>query len=261
MMQAARILVTSARGGVGTSSAALHIALALAERGERVLLADLCSVGRSLDLLTSLSDSAVYDLGDLLLGRVAPSRALLAVPGAERLWLLPGLLGAERPATLPELSRALAAAEEAAKVSYTVLDAPFDTLGLRAAQLSSRVLLVSDTSRVSLRAAADALSRLPRSAEAALLLNRFPIYEGESRPVPPVLRVLDEVHLPLIGIVPDCPWLAGEEDAGRAAALRKRDNLSVAYRSIAARLAGRHAPLLAGWRKIKRRRLLKRMLA
>ncbi len=260
-MQAARILVTSARGGVGTSSAALHIAAALAERGERVLLVDLKTVGRSLDLLTALSDSAVYDFGDLLCGRVAPARVALPVPGAERLYLLPGQLSAQRAATVPELSRALAAAEEAVMASYTVLDAAFDTLLPRAAGVASRVLLVSDTSKVGMRAAADALTRLSRSAEVSLLLNRFPIYEGVRHPVPPVLKMLDEVHLPLLGIIPDSLTLAEDEENGEAAVLRKQDNLSVAYRNVAARLAGRRAPLLSGWRGVKRRKIIRRMLA
>ena len=260
-MQAVRILVTSARGGVGTSSSALHIAAALAERGERVLLADLCSVGRSLDLLTGLSCSAVYDLGDLLLGRIAPKRAVLAVPQAEGLYFLPGQLSAERPATAAELSRALATAEEAVSAAYTVLDADFDALCLAAASVVSRVLIVSDTARVSLRAAADALTRLPRSCEAALLLNRFPRCAERGSPVPPVLRMLDEVHLPLVGIIPESAWLREREEAGGAPFLGKRDDLSTAYRSVAFRLTGRRAPLLSGWRGIKRRKIIRRMLA
>ncbi len=260
-MQTARILVTSARGGVGTSSAALHVAAALAERGNRVLLVDLRTVGRSLDLLTSLSDSAVYDFGDLLCGRVAPARAILPVPDADGLMLLPGLFHAERVATVPELSRTLAAAEEAIGAAFTVMDASFDALGLRAATLVSRVLLVSDLSRVSLRAVADASAQLPHSADVRLLLNRFPIRADEYRSVPSVRRLLDEVRLPLAGIIPDSPALAAEEEDGKGMLLSHKDNLSIGYRNIAARLSGAFAPLLSGWRKIKRRRLLRRMLA
>lgn len=260
-MKTARILVTSARGGVGVSSAALHVAAALAERGNRVLLIDLRTVGRSLDLLTSLSDSVIYDFGDLLSGRVAPARAILPVPGVEGLSLLPGLFQTERAATVPELSRTLALAEEAADAAFTVLDASLDPLAFRAATLVSRVLLVSDLSRVSLRAAADASAQLPQSADVRLLLNRFPICAGEGRPVPSVRQLLDEVRLPLAGIIPESPSLAAEEEEGKGMLLHKKDNLSIGYRNIAARLSGAFSPLLSGWRRIKRRRLLRQMLA
>ena len=260
-MEAARILVTSARGGVGTSSSALHIASALAERGGRVLLADLRETGRSLDLLTSLSESAVYDLHDLLCSRIPPSRALLPVPCREGLWLLPGALGSERTATSSELCRALAAAEEAVGARFTVMDGGLDLLGLRAAGLAAQTVLVSDLSRASLRAATDALARLPRSTSPSLLLNRFPIYPGIRHPVPSVLSILDEVRLPLLGIVPDSLTLANEEEAGQGARLRAGDNLASAYRNIAARLTGGYAPLLSGWRGIRRHRVLRRLSA
>ena len=142
-----------------------------------------------------------------------------------------------------------------------MLDAPFDALALRAATLVSRILLVSDLSRASLRAAADASAQLPQSVETRLLINRFPIYAEKKCPVPSVRRILDDVRLPLAGIIPDTPSLAAAEEEGKGMLLPKKENLSIGYRNIAARLSGAFAPLLSGWRKIKRRRLLRRMLA
>ena len=52
-----RLLVASAKGGVGKSTTALGLAAAFARSGRRVLLADLDVTSRSLDMLTGASDT------------------------------------------------------------------------------------------------------------------------------------------------------------------------------------------------------------
>ncbi len=260
-MQTKRILVTSGAGGVGKSSVAAHLASALSARGRRVLLVDLCSTGRSLDLRCSLSDSLLYDIGDLLCSRTDASRVVLPVPGYKGLYLLPGAFRSERTPTLPELLRALCLAEEVAGAEYTVFDACPDPLGLVAAAISDKTLIVTDTSPSSLRAAAEAALALPTEREAALVINRFPCYPGIKSEIPSVLPWLCEIRLPLLGILPDSLTLPSREANGDGLSL-PRENLSVAYKNLAARLEGANAPLCLGWRKlkIKRRRLIERLI-
>ena len=260
-MQTKRILVTSGAGGVGKSSVAAHLAAALTARGRRVLLVDLCSTGRSLDLLCSLSGSLLYDVGDLICARTDASRVVLPVPECKGLYLLPGTFRPERTPTLPELTRAITVAEEAAGAEYTVLDSHQGTLMLRAASLADRTLVVTDTSPASLRAAAETALALPTGTEASLVMNRFPCYPRIKSEIPSVLPWLNEIRLPLLAILPDSLTLASREARGDGLSL-PRENLSVAYRSLAARLEGANAPLCLGWKKlkIKRRRLIRRLI-
>lgn len=258
-MEAKRILVTSGAGGVGKSSVAAHLASALAASGKRVLLADLCTTGRSLDLLTSLSSSLLYDLGDLLCSRTDPSRILLPVEAHPGLFLLPGAFRLEHAPTLVELVRALRLAEESIKADYTVFDASLDGLAHLAASVSDMTLLVSDTSPTSLRATAEAALTLPRDREARMILNRFPIYPDFKTKIPPVKPYLDEIRLPLFGILPDSLTLAEREAKGDGVSLL-RENLGVAYASLAKRIEGKNAPLFIGWKKIKRRRLIRSLI-
>ncbi len=256
-MQTKRILVTSGSGGVGKSSVAAHLAAALAERGARVLLADLCTTGRSLDLLTACAPSLLYDIGDLLCSRTDASRVAVRLKAKGELYLLPGAFRSERAPTLPELLRAVRVAEEAVSAEYTVFDSHFGTSALRAAAISDQVLLIADTSPASLRAAAEAALSLPTESKAGLVINRFPCYPRLKSEIPSVLPWLNEIRLPLLGILPDSLTVSERDAAGDATSLTK-ENLSVAYRSLAARIAGAHAPLCLGWKKlkIKRRHLI-----
>ena len=71
------ITVTSRKGGVGKSSVALHLAASLARQGNGVLLVDLDAGMRCLDLLLGLSDSLVFDLGDVISGEKAFEEAIM----------------------------------------------------------------------------------------------------------------------------------------------------------------------------------------
>jgi flagellar biosynthesis protein FlhG len=73
-------LLTSGKGGVGTSVLSLNLAVALAQAGRSVILID-ADLGRAnLDLLAGVSPSS--DLGDVLMSKSAPADALIGViPG------------------------------------------------------------------------------------------------------------------------------------------------------------------------------------
>ena len=66
------LLFSSCKGGVGKSTVCANLAMAMAAMGQKILLID-CDFGnRCLDIIMGLSDDAVYDIGDAVLGRVSP---------------------------------------------------------------------------------------------------------------------------------------------------------------------------------------------
>src|SRR3954470_16722677 len=84
---AARSLVlTSGKGGVGTSNLALNLAIALGEYGQRVVLVDADLGLANIDLLCGLAPE--LDLGEVLAGGRPLADALVAGPGEIR--ILPG---------------------------------------------------------------------------------------------------------------------------------------------------------------------------
>ena len=79
-LQPPRSLVfTSGKGGVGTSNLALNLAIALGERGQRVVLVDADLGLANIDLLCGLAPAC--DLGDVLGGGRPLADAIVDGPG------------------------------------------------------------------------------------------------------------------------------------------------------------------------------------
>jgi flagellar biosynthesis protein FlhG len=83
------LVLTSGKGGVGTSNLALNLAIALGEYGQRVVLVDADLGLANIDLLCGLAPA--LDLGDVLAGGRPLAEAIVAGPGEIR--ILPGAHG------------------------------------------------------------------------------------------------------------------------------------------------------------------------
>src|SRR4051794_28474600 len=81
------LVLTSGKGGVGTSNLALNLAIALGERGSRVLLVDADLGLANIDLLCGMSPGC--DLGDVLSGGRPLLEAVVEGPAGIR--IIPGV--------------------------------------------------------------------------------------------------------------------------------------------------------------------------
>src|SRR6202011_4957359 len=87
--RARSLVLTSGKGGVGTSNLALNLAIALGEHGGRVVLVDADLGLANIDLLCGLAPSC--DLGDVLAGEQPLAEAIVQGPGG--IWIAPGAHG------------------------------------------------------------------------------------------------------------------------------------------------------------------------
>jgi chromosome partitioning protein len=160
---ARRLVIASQKGGVGKTTVALNLAVALAERGRRTLLADLDPQG-AVGLSLAKGDTELAGLAELLSGVTAPAAAVVAtkLPG---LSLLPrGRLDAtdvdsfEAEVARPGvLDQALGACETAQDV--VVMDTPSGLGRVTTAAMACAdfVLLAFQTESLALRSVGQAL--------------------------------------------------------------------------------------------------------
>lgn len=100
---AKRVVVTSGKGGVGTSTVALNLAVKLAAEGKRVILVD-AHPGRS-DIARLCHIEERYSLGDVLAGRCPLNDAFCCGPAGVE--ILPGPWGCDPLEIGPELPQHL----------------------------------------------------------------------------------------------------------------------------------------------------------
>jgi septum site-determining protein MinD len=92
------ITITSGKGGVGKTTAAANIGVALARRGQRVACVDADIGLRNLDVVMGLENRIVYDLVDVVEGRAKLRQALIRDKRLPELQLLPAAQTREKSA-------------------------------------------------------------------------------------------------------------------------------------------------------------------
>ncbi len=83
-------MVASGKGGTGKSTVCVNLGLSLALSGIKVLLLDMNTGLRTLDLYLGLENRALFDIGDVLSGNCGLESAVIETDVSSNLCLLPG---------------------------------------------------------------------------------------------------------------------------------------------------------------------------
>ena len=206
------ILVTSGKGGTGKTTVTQFLGRALAASGRNVLLLELDSGLRGMDLMLGVSDRVVYDVSDVLRGACKPARAITAVPTANgNLHYIAA--AADRKFIADRGNLALLLRGFAGVYDFLLLDT---AAGLGrdidvAAGVADTALVVTNADRVSARGAAAVAAGLP--CPARLVINRF--RRGNLVPDMPTLdSVIDAAGVQLISVIPFDSAIPAAESAG-----------------------------------------------
>ena len=257
-------LITSCKGGVGKSTVAANLAMSLAERGRKVLLADCVFDMRCLDLMLGVENDIMYDLYDAAKGRVGVDKVLVPDERSEGLWFAAAPYKGGRDITAEEFSDFIDKALECQTFDNIILDTP-GSLGVPAVLESGKAdsaIIVASHQPSSIRAAGQTGEYLQRNriADQRLLINSFDVTAAIEGHRPGINEIIDRSFIQLCGIVPyERELMLGAED-GKLACQIKNSNANVAFDNIAGRLCGMYIPLFHGFKGAKTKRQIKRLL-
>jgi len=236
------IAVTSGKGGAGKSSVSVHLAAALSEMSNKVLIVDLDAGMRCLDIMLGVSDLLLFDLNDVLSGDKSLEESIIDVPsGKGNLHFLAApLKGKINPSQLGEFVAAACSAYD-----FVVLDFPAGTVDELYSALPRycEALVVCNADTVSLRDAAIMGADIGELGfmSIRLILNRVSFENMRRGITANIDEVIDGSGIRLMGVVPQSMDIYMSCCSGQA--LNKKCRAAKAFNRIAKRVMGYDIPL------------------
>ena len=236
------IVITSGKGGVGKSMAAVNLACAYAAEDKNVVLVDADTGLRSLDILLGMENDIVYDLTDAAEGVCRLKQAVVPCKAVPHLSLIAAAQLRDTTSVTPEqLIRIVS--ELKGSFDIVIIDCPAGAdNGFRVAASGADIgIIVATPDAVCIRDAERISGLLERHAvsDRRLIINRA-LYE--KKPPKNGLYSYEEtaqkLELPLIGLIPDSDAIRTASANGRPAFLSD-SRIKKLFEEIAARLDGK----------------------
>jgi len=241
-------VVTSGKGGVGKTTIVANLSVALARMGKNVLCVDADIGLRNLDMVLGLENRIVYDVLDVLEGRVDFQKALVKDKRGFSLWLLPANQTKNKDAVDPEKwLKLFEYIKSLGQYDYIFIDSP---AGIEkgfhlAASPADTALVVVNPDVSSVRDADRAIGLLENMGKTdyKLIINRIrwdAVEKGEMLSVEDIVEIL---RAPLLGVVPEEPKLVDFTNRGEPIVLEDYP-ASRAFVDTARRIAGEDVPMV-----------------
>lgn len=256
IVMAETLLVTSCKGGVGKSTVAANLSLALAKDNYRVVAIDCDLTMRSLDLVMGLENESMFNLCDVICGRCTLEKALVKDSRAKNLYFLAAPSGRHVSVDTESFAELIRSVKEykidGEPVDYVVIDAPADdecSIALTAPVCDEAIIVCSHMPSA-IRAANYTCELLDnyKVEKQRLVINGFDAIGVLERGRAGIIEMIDLSKTKLLGVVPyDSEFALSQEKGELFDSLPKRNNVREAFASIAKRLAGKQVPLFDGF--------------
>lgn len=247
-MTASVITITSGKGGVGKTTSTANLGIALAKRGLRVVCMDMDIGLRNLDLVLGLENRILYDVVDVVEGRVRLRQALIKDKRVPGLQVLPA--AQKRDKTAVSEKQVIQLCDDLRQdFDLILIDSP---AGIEHGYRNSvapadHVLIVTTSEVAAVRDADRVIGLLGVAGKRApkLILNRFRrgmVQRGDMMDTTDILELL---NIDLIGIVPEDESVIAATNLGQPVVLNGHSAAGAAYNRIARRILGENVPIPA----------------
>ncbi len=232
------VMIASGKGGTGKSTFSVYFANELALLKKRVLLVELDVGLRSLDVIAGITQKAIYDVGDVLLGRADVSKVLVKSNISSNLDFICAPYKDEK---LPFENIKNLVKDVYEQYDYIIFDtaAGVGDAFLAALNVSNSAILVITADLVSVRDAklvSDAIYSAGIT-NIKFVVNKFSKSLFSKTDFRDLDEVIDEVSAQLIGIIPYSELVISSSQQGKGL---PRDSLEKkVYTAIANRFTGK----------------------
>ncbi len=237
------ITVLSGKGGVGKSTFCVNTAIALCEKGKKVLLVD-GDVGlRSLDMLLGVDNMVLYDWSDVLENRCDKDKARLFYN--DNLQLLPAPLQISENLDADTFKSIIS--QYADEYDYIFIDSPagLGHMPKLYVKCADECIVVATPDNVSARSAGITGNHLVdlgiKENKIRLVINRFDKNAVKMGKLLNVDDVIDITYLRLLGVVPEEKKLSQASVVENE--LSPRNKTKNAFNNIADRIMGKEISL------------------
>lgn len=239
------VTITSGKGGVGKTTTAANIGVALARANQRVVMIDADIGLRNLDIVMGLENRIVYDLVDVVEGRCKLRQAMIKHKQFAELYLIPAAQTRDKTAVSPA-DMVQIADQLRPEFDFVIIDCPAGIeRGFRNAIAPADEVLIVTNPEVSAVRDADRIIGLLEAENknpAKLIINRVKgelVRKGEMLSPEDVTDIL---AIKIIGIVPEDDAVVSSTNSGMPLAVVEGSRAGQAYRDIARRLMGDEVP-------------------
>lgn len=230
--------VTSGKGGVGKSTFSVGISISLAHTKSNVLLIDMDSGLRCLDLMLEVSDKLVFDIADVLNGTELES-AILSIDAVPNL----SLLAASYDKNIDSEKFNQFILKIVDLYDYVILDFPagIDLANYKNLPTDTVFITVCTPDPVSIRDASVMANKISEfSDNRRIVINKFSLKNIKNGKNANIDEIIDSSQTRLLGLVPfdeNMPHLTLKQR------IRPFSRTYKAYMRIAKRLCGENLPL------------------
>lgn len=240
------LAIVSGKGGVGKTAVAAGVASCLAALGKKTICVDADFGLRNLDIAMGLSESALFDLGDVLAGRATLEKAIIRHPEVQNLYLLAAPLDMTASDVDSEAFGQIIR-ELSGQYDFCVIDCAAGIgRGFRTVcSAAGKAVVVATTDIASLRDSQRVGFELEDMgvSEVRLVINRIRPRLIRKRDMLNVDDAMDMTGLRLLGVIPEDDNVIACTNHGVLIILQADTGAALAYFNIAQRLCGEQVPI------------------